>query len=405
MYAPESVAGDGRSHDVADAEDECPGLAGQLHGGQRVGRLARLRHGDHDVVSIDDRVAVAEFRSILHLHGDPAYILDQVLADQRRMPRCPARHEYDAAGREEFPAVVDHARQLHLVRVGAYAPADTVYDGLGLLVYLLEHEMRVTALFQLRDAHLQLLDIDPALVVVERDDLEVLMAVDDGNLAVVHIDEILRVFDDRSGVRAEEKFPLADANGHRAALARGDDFVAVALLDHGDGIGAHDLPQGLLHGFEQRTAARGADVLDQVHEHLGIGAAAERVAVLLERVLEHPVILDDAVVYQCDVLRFGVMRMGVHVVRHAVRRPARMRDADASAQLLALEEMLQVGDLALTLVYIERTVLADHGDPRAVVSAVFEPVQTLQQNRAGLAPPDISYNPTHSFSKFLSCQK
>lgn len=97
--------------------------------------------------------------------------------------------------------------------------------------------------------------------------------------------------------------------------------------------------------------------------------------------------------------------MGVHVVRHAVRRPARMRDADASAQLLALEEMLQVGDLALTLVYVECTVLADHGDPRAVVSAVFEPVQTLQQNRTGLASPDISYNPTHSFSKFLSCQK
>ena len=265
--------------------------------------------------------------------------------------------------------------------------------------------MRVAALFQLRDAHLQLLDIDPALVVVERDDLEGLMAVDDGNLAVVHIDEILRVFDDRSGVRAEEKFPLADANGHRAALARGDDFVAVALLDHGDGIGADHLTERLLHGFEQRTGVGRADIFDQVHQHLRIGAAAERVAVLLERVLEHPVILDDAVVYQCDVLRFGVVRMGVHVVRHAVRRPARMRDADATAQFLALEEMLQVGDLALTLVYVERTVLADHGDPRAVVSAVFEPVQTLQQNRAGLAPPDISYNPTHSFSKFLSCQK
>ena len=77
-----------------------------------------------------------------------------------------------------------------------------------------------------------------------------------------------------------------------------------------------------------------------------------------------------------------------------------MRDADATAQLLALEEMLQVGDLALTLVYVERTVLADHGDPRAVVSAVFQPVQTFQQNRAGLTPADISYNPTHLFSKF-----
>mgnify|MGYP000131566912 CR=1 FL=1 len=51
-------------------------------------------------------------------------------------------------GREEFPAVVDHARQLHLVRIGAYASADTVYDGLGLLVYLLEHEMLISFFFR-----------------------------------------------------------------------------------------------------------------------------------------------------------------------------------------------------------------------------------------------------------------
>ncbi len=32
--------GDGGAHDVADAEDEGAGLAGQLHGGQRIGRFA-----------------------------------------------------------------------------------------------------------------------------------------------------------------------------------------------------------------------------------------------------------------------------------------------------------------------------------------------------------------------------
>lgn len=41
-------------------------------------------------------------------------------------------------------------------------------DGLGLLVYLLEHEMRVTALSNC-EMLICLLDIDPALVVVERD--------------------------------------------------------------------------------------------------------------------------------------------------------------------------------------------------------------------------------------------
>ena len=106
---------------------------------------------------------------------------------------------------------------------GLDAAADAVHDGLGLLVYLLEHEMRIAALFELRDAHLQLLDVDPALVVVERDDLEGLVAVDDGDLAVVHVDEILRVLDDRRGVGAEEStrpapMPMAIGLLWRAAM-------------------------------------------------------------------------------------------------------------------------------------------------------------------------------------------
>lgn len=67
------------------------------------------------------------------------------------------------------------------------------------------------------------------------------MAVDDGDLSVVDVDEILRVFDDRRGVRREEIFALADADDHRAALTCGDDLVAVALLDDGDGIGTDHL--------------------------------------------------------------------------------------------------------------------------------------------------------------------
>ena len=325
-----------------------------------------------------------------------------MLADQRRVPRRTARHEDDAAGLEEFPAVVDHARQLHLARFGIDAAADAVHDGLGLFVNLLEHEMRIAALFELRNAHLQLLDVDPAFVVVQRDDLQRLVAVDDGDLPVVHIDEILRILDDRRGVGAEKVLAPADADGHRAALARRDDLVAVVLLNHGDGIGTDHLTERLLHGFEQRTGVGRADIFDQVHQHLRIGAAAERVAVLFERIFQHPVIFDDSVVYQGDILRLGAVRMGIDVVRDTMRRPACVRDADISAQLLPREEMFEVRDLALAFVNVERTVLIDHRHTRAVVTAVFQPVQTFQQDRTGFAPADISYNPTHnSFSIFI----
>ena len=49
--------------------------------------------------------------------------------------------------------------------------------------------------------------------------------------------------------------------------------------------------------------------------------------------------------------------MGIDVVRDAVRRPARVRDADISAQLLPCEEMFEVRDLAFAFVNVERTVL------------------------------------------------
>lgn len=294
--------------------------------------------------------------------------------------------------------MVDHARELHLARVGVDAPADAVDDRARLLVDLLEHEVGIAALFELRDRELELLDVDAALVVVERHDLEGLVAVDDGDLSVVDVDEILRVFDDRRGVRREEILALADADNHRAALTCGDDLVAVALLDDGDGIGADHLLEGLLHGFEQRAAVRRADIFDQVDQHLRVGAAAERVAVGRQGILQHAEVLDDAVVDQGDVLRFGVVGVCIGIVRHAVRGPARVGDADRAVEVLAREEMLQVGDLALALVDVQRAVTVHQGDAGAVVSPVFEAVKPLDQNGASLPLTHVSYYSTHFFA-------
>ena len=397
--------GDRRADDVADAEDERPGLAGQFDGGQRVGRLARLRHGHDDVVLADDGVAVAELRGVLHLDGNAADRLHEVFADQRGVPRRAARHENDAPGVHEPVAVVDHARKFHLAGVGVDASADAVDDGPGLLVNLLEHEMGIAALFQLRDRQLEFLDVDLRVVVVQRDDFQRGVAVDHGDFAVAHVDEILGVFDDRRGVGREEELPVAHAHDHRAALPRGDDPVVVALLDDGDGVGADHLPEGLPHGFGQRAAAGRPDVFDQIHQHLGVGAAAEGVSVLFEGVLQHAVVLDDAVVYQGYVLRFGVVGMGVGVVRNPVRGPAGVGDADIAAEVLSVEEMLQIGDLALAFEYVETPVRVDQRDARTVVSPVFEAVKPLYQNRARVAPPDISDYSAHVVLLFCPGQK
>ena len=93
-------------------------------------------------------------------------------------------------------------------------------------------------------------------MVVQRDDFQRGVAVDHGDFAVAHVDEILGVFDDRRGVGREEELPVAHAHDHRAALPRGDDPVVVALLDDGDGVGADHLPEGTASGSEQPLVAR-----------------------------------------------------------------------------------------------------------------------------------------------------
>ena len=260
--------------------------------------------------------------------------------------------------------------------------------------------MGIAALFELRDGELELADVDLPLVVVQRHDFQGFVAFDHGDLPVAHIDEILRVFDDRRGVGREEILAFADAHDHRTALPCGNDPVGVSLLDDGDGIGPDRLTERLLHGFEQRAAVRPADVFDQIHQHFRIGAAAERVAVLDERVFQYAVVFDDAVVYQGDLLRFGVVGMGIGVVRNPVRGPARVGDADGSAEVLAFEEVFQVRDLAFAFENVKGPRRIDQRNARAVVTPVFEAVQTLHQNRAGVTPADISYNSAHLFFSF-----
>jgi hypothetical protein len=54
--------------------------------GQRVGRLARLGDDDRELVLGDDRIAVAVLGAVVHFDRHLRQRLDEVLADQARMP-------------------------------------------------------------------------------------------------------------------------------------------------------------------------------------------------------------------------------------------------------------------------------------------------------------------------------
>ena len=80
VYAGVRRPGDARAYGVDYAEAQGVVVLCQLEGGQRVGRLAALRYGYDNVAGLDDGVAVAELRGVLHLYGHLGPLLYELFA-------------------------------------------------------------------------------------------------------------------------------------------------------------------------------------------------------------------------------------------------------------------------------------------------------------------------------------
>src|SRR5207248_2067492 len=93
------------------------------------------------------------------------------------------------------------------------------------------------------------------------------------------------------------------------------------------------------------------------------------------------VVLDDAVVHHRDAAAH--VRMGVALGGHAVRRPARVADADVAGEPSLERKPGERSDAAAAAQALHAAV--DHRDARRVVAAVFEPPQPLEQDRHDVA--------------------
>ena len=136
-----------------------PAPLGLAEGAERVGGLARLAEDEHQGAVVERRVAVAELAGVLDLHRQVGEALDQVLADQGRVPARAAGGEDDAADAAEL-AVREVQAAEDRGGLGAAEPAAAgVDDRLGLLADLLDHVVRVPA--QLDRVGLPVEPVDP----------------------------------------------------------------------------------------------------------------------------------------------------------------------------------------------------------------------------------------------------
>ena len=134
---------------------------------------------------------------------------------------------------------------------------------------------------------------------------------------------------------------------------------------------------------------------NEVGQHFGVGGRVKFMPGLEHDLLERLVILNDPVVDDGDAPGLVEVRMGIFIGRRPVGGPAGVAHAKVAGDFLPGHHLAQAFvNLPLALDDLQ-VALAQHGHPRAVIAAVFQPPQCLQEDGAGLALANISDDAAH----------
>src|SRR5664280_404964 len=122
----------------------------------------------------------------------------------------------------------------------------------------------------------------------------------------------------------------------------------------------------------------------------------KRVAEFKEFVLEPVVIVNDAVVNDSNFAALIQVRMAVGVGGRPVRGPARVADAElADCRFAGQKQGKAFIDLSL-LLSNDHVPVAQDGDAGAVVSAIFQPAQSFEEDGRRGFFTDVTYNSAHN---------
>ena len=216
VYARVGFTRDGRADRVHDSQHHGALFAPFAQGRQRVDRLTALRDGDHRRAVFENWVSVAEFAGVFRLARDARQLLDQELAHQAGVPGRAARRQNDALGLDQLARYRGQAAQYDAVAFQVDASAQAVAHGFRLLKNLLEHEVLMSAQFELLQRPFDLLDLLGDRCRVERLRAKP-VAPYDRDLIVRQVDYARRVLHDCGRIRRDDVLVLADSEYQRAA--------------------------------------------------------------------------------------------------------------------------------------------------------------------------------------------
>jgi hypothetical protein len=146
-----------------------------------------------------------------------------------------------------------------------------------------------------------------------------------GELAVLEKHHVTRVLEDRRNVGGDQVFLLPEADDDRRRGLRGHQAIALGFAHHHDRERAVQTANRATRRFDERHS--GFELLvHQVGDDFAVGLREKLAPVRHQLAAQLEVVLDDAIVDEHDAP--GPMRVSVLLGRAAVRRPARVADAD-----------------------------------------------------------------------------
>ncbi len=381
--------------DVADRQaGQVAGRLGIAQGSQGIGGFPGLGDGDEQRVGLHRHLAVAELAGHLDLAGNAGQLFQPVAGDHAGVEAGAAGDDLHVAHLGEQLGRL-RAEGLHQHVIGAQAAFQGALHHLGLLVDFLEHEVAVLALLRRLGAFVELHGVALHAAAFGIPDLHAVLA-DLGDVALLQIDEAVGDLAQGQRVGGQEVLAQAQTDHQRAAAARGEDAVRLRSADHRQAVGAVQLLDRRLERISQVRQAL-QRVVQQVDDGLGVGLRGEQVTEALEPLAQLLVVLDDAVVHHRQLLA-GEVRMGVGLAGHAVGGPASMGDAQATEQRLLHQRLFQRGDLADAAAATQLAVVGVDRHAGAVVAAVFEALEALDENGTDITLGNRADNSAHAGS-------
>ena len=139
---------------------------------------------------------------------------------------------------------------------------------------------------------------------------------------------------------------------------------------------------------------------DKVADHFRIGLAQKYAPFRNQLVAQRLEILDNAIVDQRDIA--NDMRMSVILRRRTMRGPAGVGNADVARERLHPELAREIAELALGAAARNGTVF-QRGDAGAVITAIFEALQLIDQTRRDWLDADDPNDTAHQAFPLDAC--